>query len=129
MRKHKQICAFFLFMLVFVQSSLYFFGAKLPERGLRNEERVRSFQEKEKKAAAIIPLSSKEIKQFWTREKKSPFSFTDFSHRISYIDPERAEKKFYSCKEKQNFGRWEKSDLSDSLRAPPEAEHMAIKAA
>ena len=128
MRKHKQICAVLLFMLLFVQSSLYFFGAQLPERELKSEESAVSSRERENKAASIIPLKTKDVKQFWTREKKSPFSFTDFSHKISYIEPGAAEKKCYDCKEKQNFGRQEKPDPSDGLRAPPGAEHMTSKA-
>lgn len=129
MNKHKQIWAVFLFMLLFVQSSLYFTGAQLSTDCLKGEERTFSSGEGQRKASIIAPLTAGDMEQLWTGEKKIHFSLTDISQKISYTGRDQTEKIIYSCREMATFDRKEKCDLSDGLRAPPGTDHIAAKTA
>lgn len=75
MNKHKQIWAVFLFMLLFVQSSLYFTGAQLSTDCLKGEERTFSSGEGQRKASIIAPLTAGDMEQLWTGGKR--FIFPD----------------------------------------------------
>ena len=129
MKRHKQIWVVFLFMLLFVQSGYYFSASQKPAGHLGSEGESFSSKEKGKKTAVIAPLTVKDVKLFWTKEKRAHFSFPDFSQKTSYIETGASEEKYYECKDHRYFSRQEKYELTDGLRAPPGADHTAAKTA
>lgn len=120
MKKHKQIWAVVLFMLLFVQSSLYFTGAQLSADSLKGEDRTFSSREGQREVSIIAPLAAGNHDQLWTGGKKVHFSLTDISQKLSCMKKSTGERKIYGSREKTTFDRREKWDLPDGLRAPPE---------
>ena len=120
MKKHKQIRTVFLFMLLFVQSGLYFTGAQLLADCRKGEEITFVTGEDQKEVSITAPLTARDVNQLWTGGKKVHFSLTDISQKASYQESDQAEQRIYGCREKTGFDRREKYDLSDGLRAPPE---------
>lgn len=119
MKKHKQIWAVFLFMLLFVQSGLYFTGAQLLAECREGAEITFGSGEDQKEVSITAPLSARDVNQLWNGEKKVHFSLTDISQKVSYQESDQAEQRIYGCRERTGFDRREKYDLSDGLRAPP----------
>ena len=105
MKKHKQIWTVFLFMLLFVQSGLYFTESavvgRLPERRRDNF----CYRRDQKEVSITAPLTARDVNQLWTGGKKVHFSLTDISQKASYQESDQAEQRIYGCREKTGFGQ------------------------
>lgn len=121
MKKHKQLLIFFMFMLLFVQSSLYFSSSQFLS-GFKMGEGGSSSREREKNASIIVSLAVKDTKLPWHKEKRGTSLITDLFQSPSYSG-QSLEEKTKGRIEKPDFGRQEKYGLSESLRAPPKTAY------
>lgn len=127
MKDHKRILLSLLFMLLFVQSALYFSGSQLSPGSPEGKKAVYSSQEREKAPSVTVPMTAKDTQALWIREKQVSLHLTDFSQSTSYTE-ECQEKKIYAWRDKVHLDRQEKEELPDGLRAPPKTNHATPKA-
>ena len=105
MKKHKQMLLSFLFMLLFVQSAMYF--------------------REEKKVSLTAFTAARDIQTPWIKEKRGNSFLTDFAQQPLYEESCAEERKFFGGKIWLCFCRQAKQILPDSLRAPPAADYAS----
>ena len=127
MKNHKRILLSLVFMLLFVQSTLYFSGSQLLLGDPEGKRTVCSSQERKKVPSVTVPMSAKDTRALCTREKQVSIHLTDFSQCTSYTE-ECPEEKSYRWRDESYLERQEKQKLPDGLRAPPETNHVTLKA-
>lgn len=126
MKKHKQMLLSFLFMLLFVQSAMYFSGFQLPARPQNNIcQTVRPFGAEEKKVSLTAFTAARDIQTPWIKEKRGNSFLTDFAQQPLYEESCAEERKFFGGKIWLCFCRQAKQILPDSLRAPPAADYAS----
>lgn len=119
MSRHKYFFVVMIFMLIFVQSGVYFSGSQLEFQ--EHKEKYAGYMDSQNSRdfPAIDPLVLKETKLSWIRDKKADFSLLDFPRRIFCGEEGCQEKKIYGWKKERVSETGEKYGLISDLRAPP----------
>lgn len=125
MKKHKQMLISFLFMLLFVQSAMYFSGFQLPVKPQNNMcQTVCPSREEDKSVSLTVFTAARDIQLPWIKEKRGNPFLTDFTQNFSYEENFAEERSFWGGKVWLCFCRQAKQVLPDALRAPPAAEYV-----